>query len=150
MDTKHEFHFCPVCGGKLKDSKMKSHRSGRPHCESCAYVFYPGPKLVACSIVEVEGRIVLLKRGIPPQKGKWVVPGGYVDQGEKVEAAALREAKEECGLDIDIKKLLGVYSYPGKVEVMIFYVAGCSSGRPIPGDETLEVRLCRPDDIPWQ
>jgi ADP-ribose pyrophosphatase YjhB (NUDIX family) len=112
-------------------------------------VFYLDPKVVACSVIEMDGRIVILKRGIRPLKGRWVLPGGYVDRGEEVRTAALRETLEECGLRTRIERLLGVYSYPGKTEVVVAYVAGYLSGELSADDETLEARLVSPEEIPW-
>jgi ADP-ribose pyrophosphatase YjhB (NUDIX family) len=100
--------------------------------------------------VEKEGKIVLLRRDIEPQKGKWVMPGGYVDRGEVVEAAALRETEEECGLQIRLKNLLGVYSYPGKLEVVVVYVAEVLSGSLMVGDETQAAKLFKTVEIPWE
>ena len=87
---------------------------------------------------------------IEPQKGKWVVPGGYVDRGETVEHAALRETKEECGIDVRIKKLLGVYSYPNEVEAMVFYIAECLNRDLKAGDEVLDINLIEFENIPWK
>jgi len=109
MHTNYQFEFCPMCGGKCKSLNLKEHEPTRLVCSECDFIFYLDPKLVACAIVESEGKIVLLKRDIEPQKGKWVMPGGYVDRGEVVEAAALRETEEECGLKI---KLVGCLFLP--------------------------------------
>ena len=97
----------------------------------------------------MNDKVVLLKRGISPQKGKWVLPGGYVDRGEEVEAAAIRETKEECGLSTRIERLLGIYSYPGHIPVVVVYVAQVLSGELIPEDETQEARLFSEEQIPW-
>lgn len=144
-----EFSFCPVCGGKLEHLKIKENESIRLVCSACDYIFYLDPKVVACSILLMDDNIVLLKRAISPQKGKWVIPGGYVDRGEEVEAAAIRETREECGLETQIERLLGIYSYPGHVPVVIVYVAQVLSGELISGDETLEAGLFSKDRIPW-
>ena len=144
-----ELSFCPVCGGKLNSVKLKKDEAPRLQCSACAFIFYLDPKVVACTIPELDGKILLLRRGINPQKGKWVMPGGYVDRGEKVEAAATRETLEECGLEIRIDSLLGVYSYPGKLPVVIVYVAKYLSGELISGDETLEARFFSQTEIPW-
>jgi ADP-ribose pyrophosphatase YjhB (NUDIX family) len=122
----------------------------RPVCTRCDFVFYLDPKVVACSIVEIENRIVLLRRAIKPQKGKWVMPGGYVDRGEAVEAAAIRETEEECGLKTEIDRLLGVYSYHSELAVIIVYLTRHVSGKLISGDETMEARLFSEGDIPWE
>lgn len=150
MHTNYQFHFCPLCGGKLKSQNLKAHEPTRLVCRECEFVFYLDPKLVACSIVEKEEKIVLLRRDIQPQKGKWVMPGGYVDRGEVMETAALRETEEECGIKIRLKNLLGVYSYPGQLEVVIVYVARYLSGDLLVGDETQAVKLFDPREIPWQ
>ena len=149
MHEDIEFQYCPVCGGKLHSRTLKADEPERLVCPQCSFVFYLDPKVVACSIVEMDGQIVLLKRAIDPQKGKWVLPGGYVDRGEEVRAAALRETKEECGLKIRTKELLGLYSYPGSVSVVAVYVAEPSGGELIVGDETAEVGLYVPESIPW-
>jgi ADP-ribose pyrophosphatase YjhB (NUDIX family) len=150
MHHEYTYQFCPVCGAQLAMSNLKDHEPDRLVCSQCGFVFYLDPKLVACTIVEMEGRIILLKRDIAPQKGKWVVPGGYVDRGERVEVAAVREAKEECGIDVRIETLLGVYSYTGIVEAMIFYVAEYMNGTLTVGDEVSEFRLAGPREIPWE
>ena len=149
MHEEVEFRYCPVCAGKLHSKTLKPGEPDRLVCSKCDFVFYLDPKVVACSIVEMDGRIVLLKRAIDPQKGKWVLPGGYVDRGEEVKAAALRETEEECGLKIHTKELLGLYSYPGRIAVVVVYVAEPSGGELIVGDETAEVGLYHPESIPW-
>lgn len=144
-----EFRFCPVCGGNLYQQLVKEQEPPRLVCSQCDFVFYLDPKVVACSVVEIDGRIVLLKRAIDPQRGKWVLPGGYVDRGEEVTAAAIRETQEECGLRTRISRLLGVYSYPGRPAVVVVYVAEYVAGELIAGDETEEVGLYLRQEIPW-
>jgi 8-oxo-dGTP diphosphatase len=144
-----EFRFCPVCGGSLLEQTLKEGEPPRLVCSQCEFVFYLDPKVVACSIVELDGRIVLLKRAIDPQRGKWVLPGGYVDRGEEVTAAAVRETEEECGLSTRIVRLLGVYSYPGRPAAVVVYLAEYVSGELIAGDETEEVGLYGKEEIPW-
>ncbi|MBU8934363.1 MAG: NUDIX hydrolase [candidate division Zixibacteria bacterium] len=65
-------------------------------------------------IVYPDGDVVLIERGVEPFKGTWALPGGGVEIGETVEQAAVREAKEETGLDIRLEYLVGVYSDPGR------------------------------------
>ncbi len=73
------------------------------------------PRLAADIIIEFsDGEIILIKRGVEPFKGSWALPGGGVEIGETVEQAAVREAKEETGLDVQLDKIIGVYSDPGR------------------------------------
>jgi len=65
-------------------------------------------------IVHKDGSIVLVRRGRTPFNGMWAIPGGIVEYGERVEDAAVREAKEETGLEVRLTELLGVYSEPGR------------------------------------
>jgi len=144
-----EFHYCPVCGGKLNQVVLKEIEPSRLVCSTCRFILYMDPKVVACTVVEQENRIALLKRAMDPQKGLWVMPGGFVDRGEELTAAALRETAEECGLGIRIKGLLGVYSYSGETQVVVVYTAQYISGDIVAGDETLEARFFEPGEIPW-
>ncbi|MBN2123989.1 MAG: NUDIX hydrolase [Deltaproteobacteria bacterium] len=150
MHRKYDFKYCPVCGEKMEQATLKENEPARLVCTGCAFVFYLDPKVVACSVVEMNGKIVILKRALNPQRGKWVLPGGYVDRGEEVQTAAVRETLEECGVRTRIKDLLGVYSYPGKTEVLVAYVAAYLSGKLSADDETLDVRLVGPEEIPWE
>ena len=70
------------------------------------------PILTTDGIVFEKGKILLVNRDILPYKGYWVLPGGHVNYGEKVEDACRREMKEELGINVKIKKLIGVYSNP--------------------------------------
>lgn len=149
MANPDAFRICPLCGGSLETRNLKPGQPDRLVCEVCKTPLYLDPKLVACSIVEMDGSIVLLRRGIQPRKGFWVMPGGFVDRGETVQAAALRETEEECGLRTRIKDLMGVYSYPGEIVVVVVYTTEPVSGNLVVGDETTEARLVRPEEIPW-
>ena len=150
MHFNYIFRFCPVCGAGLTSTQLKENEPARLICEKCEFVFYLDPKVVACTVVEMDEKIVLLKRSSNPERGKWVVPGGYVDRGEEVKAAALRETREECGIDVHIKSLLGVYSYMGWLEVVVVYVSEYISGELVAADESLEVGLFKEEEIPWQ
>ena len=119
-------------------------------CSGCEFVFFLDPKVAACCIVTLDQEVVLLKRAIQPGYGKWVFPGGYVDRGETVTAAAVREAKEEVNLDVQLVSLLGVYSYDQSPVIVIVYVAEVEGGVLLASDETLEVKTFSPREIPWE
>ena len=144
-----EYSFCPKCGGSLMSRHLKISEPARLVCEQCQFVFFLDPKVAACTIIHQPGGIVLLKRAIEPGYGKWVFPGGYVDRGETVAAAAVREAKEEVNLDVKLLSLLGVYSYSHSPVIIIVYLAESVGGLLKAADEALDVRLFAPETIPW-
>jgi 8-oxo-dGTP diphosphatase len=72
------------------------------------------PLLTVDVIIIIDNRIVLIQRRNPPYKGQWALPGGFVEVGETVETAAVREAHEETGLDVELKGLVGIFSDPGR------------------------------------
>jgi ADP-ribose pyrophosphatase YjhB (NUDIX family) len=145
-----EFHFCPRCGGNLSRRRIKAIEPERLVCEQCAYVFYQDPKVVAATIFTVQGSIVLLRRAVEPALGRWVFPGGYVDRGESVADAAVRETKEESNLDVRLSALLNVYSYTGSPNVVVVYAAEVVGGALQACDESDDARLFLPGAIPWQ
>lgn len=148
MDTP--YRFCPACAGTMELRLLKTGEPMRPVCTSCGQVIYLDPKVAVGTIVtDQDGRVVLVRRAIEPGYGLWVFPGGYVDRGEEVTAAAIREAKEESGLDIRLDGLVNIYSYPGRPLVVIVYAATRTGGELCVDEESLEARWFAPADIPW-
>jgi 8-oxo-dGTP diphosphatase len=92
---------------------------------------------------------VLVKRAIEPGFGLWVFPGGFVDRGEDVRLAAVREAREEAGIDIRLDALVGIYSYAGTLPVVIVYRASWTAGELVVDDENSEIRTFAAADLPW-
>ena len=145
-----EYRFCPRCAGPLESRSLKASDPDRLVCAACGFVFYLDPKVAVGTIITAaDSRLVLVRRAIEPGYGLWVFPGGFVDRGELVTTAAIREAREEAGLDIRLDHLLNVYSYPGRAPVIIVYVATMVGGELAVDDEGLEVKWFPPDTIPW-
>ena len=143
------YRFCVRCGSALAPKVIKPGDPERLVCQECGSIHYLDPKVSACSIIRKDNKLVLLKRGIEPGYGKWVFPGGYVDRGEKLEQAAIRETKEETGVDVCIDELVGGYSYQGSPVIVIVYAATILGGELRAMDEALEICLYTRDEIPW-
>lgn len=105
-----------------------------------------GPSLTVDAIIEFpEKRVVLIRRGFPPFQGTWALPGGFVDIGETVESACLREVMEECGIEVEIKKILGIYSKPDRDPrrhtITIAFITTWKSGDLAGSDDAAEAEL---------
>jgi ADP-ribose pyrophosphatase YjhB (NUDIX family) len=109
----------------------------------------PGPVATVDIIIENGGGIVLIDRKHAPCG--WALPGGFVDEGEKIEDAARREAKEETGLDVTLTQLLGVYSDPRRDPrqhtLSVLFVA-TAAGAPRGSDDALAAKVFAPSEIP--
>jgi ADP-ribose pyrophosphatase YjhB (NUDIX family) len=137
---------CPRCGEALEEREAFGRL--RPVCPACGHVVFRGPKVAAGALVTRDGAILLNQRDIDPGLGKWGLPAGYVDLGERVEDAAIREVREETGLDIRLDSLLGVYSDVERGVALVIYCASVCGGALIVGPETRDVGFFAPDALP--
>ncbi len=144
------YKFCPLCGGELTERLIKAGEPKRLVCTRCGFIFYIDPKLAVLALVPYQGGLVMVRRAIEPGYGLWVVPGGFVDVGEKVEEAVVRETQEETGLTVKVVRLLNVHSYRHSRTVVLSYITEYVSGELAAGDEELEVRVFPPAEIPWE
>ena len=103
--------FCAGCATPLE--LRESAGRPRPVCPNCGRVVYYDPKIAATAIIQRQGQVLLIRRAGEVGYGLWSMPGGYVDQGEPVEAAAAREAWEETGLEVEVEQLVGLLSEAG-------------------------------------
>ena len=143
------YKFCPQCGGPLERRLLKAGEPERLVCRACGFVFYIDPKLAVIALVPLNGGLVMVRRGIDPGYGLWVVPGGFVDVGELVEEAVVREILEETHLSVRVERLLNIYSFRDSPTVVVAYITQYLAGELAAGDETLEARVFTPESIPW-
>ncbi|MBI4198673.1 MAG: NUDIX hydrolase [Chloroflexi bacterium] len=141
-----EVRFCQRCGSSLRP-QMREGRM-RPVCGNCGAVVFFDPKVVAGVIIPIEGKIVMIRRSMEPGLGRWTFPAGFVDRGEAVEAAAVREAREETGLEVELTRLVGVYSRSGDVNILVVYEGRVVGGTLLAGDEAQEAGLFPLDGLP--
>lgn len=121
----------------------------RKVCDTCGFVAYDNPKIVVGSVVRHEGMILLCRRAIEPRRGFWTIPAGYLELNETPEDGARREAREEAEAELEIERLLAVYSVPRISQVQLIYRASLANGHFAPGPESLEVALFDPANIPF-
>jgi ADP-ribose pyrophosphatase YjhB (NUDIX family) len=154
-DNAHRFlspetmRFCPLCGAALRREPVPPDQREQSVCSRCRFVFYLNPKVVAATIPEDAGRILLTRRSINPGHGLWTFPGGFVDFGESTTDAAVRETFEETGLSVELTGLLNVFTYPG-APVIVVYRARVMSGTLTTCDENDALEWVAPSDIPWE
>ncbi len=146
FNFSREIRYCPHCGGPVMPRDVEGQM--RPHCPTCKATFYQDPKLAVAVLIDHDGKLVLQRRKIDPGMGKWTFPSGYVERGEPVENAAIREAREETGLTICLTGLLGLYSHEGNPVVLAVYAANAVGGELTVSEESHEVATFQPEILP--
>lgn len=139
--------YCQRCGGETEERGVDGR--ARPVCLGCGAVSYLDPKLAVAVLIEREGKVLLGKRGPGAREpGKWAFPAGFVERGEPVEAAAVREVREEVGLVVELGPLLGLISSPGETVVVAVYAAARAEGEAVAADDLEAVGWFSPDALP--
>src|ERR671928_1580444 len=103
--------YCSRCGTVL-EARYQEDRE-RPTCPACGFIHYLDPKVAVAVVLGDEHGVLLGKRRIDPGSGRWSFPAGYVNRGEVLEEAAVREVEEELGVQVQLDRLIGVYSSRG-------------------------------------
>ncbi len=141
--------FCPLCAAKLKKSVIQDRY--RLKCPSCNWIHYRNPvPAAACLVLNSKKEVLMVKRGVQPQKGKWSLPAGFIEIDESPEQAALRELEEESGIKGEVIRLIGAYLQPssnyGAVLTVGFFIKKMG-GRLKAGDDALEAKFRKIEDI---
>ncbi len=146
--------FCPRCGGLLETVARPGTARPRQVCTICGRVHYRNAKPCAGALVTRDGRVLLVKRGIQPYLGYWDIPGGFLEQDEHPEIGAMREVREETGLEIQLTEMFGFYmdrySYDdtGDHCLNIYFMAEIVGGQEHPADDAAELAWFAPDELP--
>jgi len=124
----------------------------RKYCPSCDFIDYRNPLPVAVAVAVRDKRFLLIKRGIPPKKGVWGSPSGFVEVGETPEEACLRELKEEAGVSGEIVRLIRVARREdpevyGDMLVVV-YLVKVGDGEPAPGVEAEDAKFFDIGELP--
>ena len=143
------YQFCPKCGKELSIKIIEN--IPRLQCKSCKYIFYQNPTPAVAAILLKEKEVLLVKRKYDPKAGDWCLPAGFMEWKEHPSQTAVRELKEETGLDVSLDELFNVYSGdddPRTNAVLILYLAHETGGRLEAADDALEARYFRFDQLP--
>ena len=139
-------NFCQVCGQPMVE--RMAHSKLRPVCSACGFVHFADPKVAVVVFIEQENRVLLIRRTMNPERGKWALPAGYVDAGEHPQDAAQREVHEETGLEVEITRLVGVEGGSNNTgaSIVIIYEARVLNGIAHPLDDADAVLWVAADD----
>jgi 8-oxo-dGTP diphosphatase len=141
--------YCPKCAHPLDKKTLDGH--DRLVCPSCGFIFYRNPAPATAALIELDGKVVMVKRKYNPRKGFWTLPSGFIEFLESPEACLLREVKEETDLDVGITGLFGVYSGnddPRTPVVLVVYNTRVTGGKLKAGDDAIEINTFSLDDLP--
>ena len=143
-------NYCSQCGSSaIKPQIPEGDNLPREVCQNCHYIFYSNPKIVVGAVVTYNDLYLLCKRDIKPQKGFWTYPAGYLEENETLEEGAIRETFEESKAQVEINRLIGVYSLKRVNQVHIIYSATMLTEQFTTTFESSEVKLVQEKDIPW-
>lgn len=142
--------FCSNCGHPLVVRIPEGDNRPRHICEQCETIHYRNPNIVAGTLPVWQNKILLCRRAIEPRYGFWTLPAGFMELGETMEEAALRESREEAHANVAIEDIYTIISLPSIDQVYVMYRARLLDLDFHAGAESLEVRLFEEQDIPWQ
>ena len=142
--------FCSNCGATLSFTIPPGDNRERHVCHDCDTVHYINPRIVTGCLPGWDDRVLLCKRAIEPRRGYWTLPAGFLENGETIAAGAARETAEEANARVDELELYTVFSLPHISQAYMFFRATLCDLEFSSGEESLEVRLFREQDIPWE
>jgi ADP-ribose pyrophosphatase YjhB (NUDIX family) len=143
--------FCSDCGSDRIEFRVPEGDNLPRHvCGACGVVHYRNPKIVVGCLPEWEGQVLLCRRAIEPRLGWWTLPAGFLEHGESVAAGALRETLEEANARVHLGELYSLISLAQIGQVYMMFRGRLADLDFGPGPESLEVRLFREEDVPWE
>ncbi|MFB8829596.1 NUDIX hydrolase [Azotobacter sp. CWF10] len=141
--------FCSQCGSPVSWQTPSGDHRPRFVCSSCSTVHYQNPKIVAGCLPLWRGQVLLCRRAIEPRRGFWTLPGGFMENDETMEQAAVRETLEEACVRVEGLELYTLFDLPHIHQVHVFFRARLVDTNFAAGEESLEVGLFHEAEIPW-
>jgi ADP-ribose pyrophosphatase YjhB (NUDIX family) len=149
LSAREPIRFCRACGSAVSYRIPADDNRERAVCSACGTIHYENPTNVVGTVPVWGDQVLLCKRAIEPRYGLWTLPAGFLELGETTAQGAIRETVEEAGAQIELGALFSVLDVPRVGQVHLFYLATMTSTALDPGSETLEARLFREDEVPW-
>ena len=149
MFQARSIKHCKACGSPTEYTVPADDNRERATCTVCGTVHYENPLNVVGTLPIWNDRVLLCRLNIEPRYGLWTLPAGFMELGETTEQGAIRETDEEAGARIELEGLYTVMNVVRVVQVHLFYRARLRDTDFAPGPETIEARLFREDEIPW-
>jgi ADP-ribose pyrophosphatase YjhB (NUDIX family) len=142
--------YCSQCGGKTKLEIPQDDDRPRFICSQCGFVHYQNPKLVVGSIPVYKDQVLLCLRAIEPRKNYWTLPAGFLENGESIADGAIREAEEEALIKPNLGEIIAIVDVVYAEQVHVFFRARLDNLDFGPGRESLDVKLFKLTEIPWE
>ena len=142
-------NFCSGCGSPVTLRVPDGDSIQRFVCDSCGAIHYENPRVVVGCIPESGDRVLLCKRAIEPRYGYWTIPAGFMENSETVREGAARETLEEAMARVEVGDLCAIVDVVRARQVHMMFRAKLIGDQFGAGHETLEARLFREDEIPW-
>lgn len=143
-------NYCSNCGQPVVLRIPSGDNLPRHVCDHCDTIHYQNPNVVAGCIPIWENKILICKRAIDPQYGKWTLPAGFLENGETVQQGAMRETMEEATAKISNLELFGMFNITHVNQVYVMFRGQLEEYDFSPGVESLECKMVTEDEIPWE
>lgn len=149
MLLARQIKFCRACGTAVQYVIPVDDNRERAVCPACGTIHYENPLNVVGTLPVWEDQVLLCRRNIEPRYGLWTLPAGFMELGETTEQGAVRETEEEAGARVELQGLYTLLNVVRVGQVHLFYRARLLDTRFEPGPETIEARLFRESEVPW-
>jgi ADP-ribose pyrophosphatase YjhB (NUDIX family) len=150
MFTPRGIRHCKTCGSEVRYEVPADDNRERAVCTACHAIHYENPINVVGTVPIWRDQVLLCRRNIEPRHGYWTLPAGFLELGESTSEGAMRETIEEAGARIELQGLFTVLNVVRVGQLHLYYLAGLRDTDFAPGIETIEARLFKEFEIPWE
>lgn len=157
MDKSADFYFpsprlsnyCSQCGTPITRKIPPGDNRERDLCEHCGAVHYQNPRVVVGTLPVFENKVLLCLRAIEPRANTWTLPAGFMELAETTGQGALRETREEAGVEVQLGQLYTVIDVPQVDQIHVYFLAKAHNEAVDPGPESLQAKYYDIAEIPW-